>query len=448
MTFQTQEAPQRPAARPETRPRAPAPGSRPAGAPHHRMRWLILAIAIVVIVGAYLLWRHGAASAKQADARGAQGPIPVIASAARRGDMPVYLMGLGTVTPLNTVTVRARVDGQIDHVAFVEGQFVHQGDLLLEIDPRPFEVQLTQAEGQLAKDESALKNAQLDLERDKLAKDAISQQQLDTQMALVDQDAAAIKVDHGQIDASKLNLVYCRVTAPFNGRIGLRLVDEGNIVYAAQNTALAVITQLQPITVIFPLPEDDIPQIMKSMQNGAMPQVDAYDRDMTTKLATGVLLALDSQVSPSSGTVLLKASFENKDFALFPNQFVNAELLADTEHNAIIVPAAAVQRGPDGSFVWVIKADQTVDVRTVTPGTTEADQIAINDGLAEGEQVVVDGFDKLQPGSKVSIKEAGATTQPGTTKQRGATSGPGATTRPGGHHHNGPSTGPAGWGGA
>jgi multidrug efflux system membrane fusion protein len=392
---------------------------------------MIIAISVVVLA-ALIWWLSGRGAAEAPNRAGGAGArtIPVIAAAARLGDMPIYLRGLGTVTPLATVTVRTQVDGQIEQMNFVEGQTVHAGELLMQIDPRPFQVQLTQAEGQLAKDEAALKNAQLDLERDVLAKDAISQQQLDTQIALVDQDAAAIKVDHGQIDAVKLNLIYSRITAPVSGRIGLRLVDLGNIVHTTDANGLAVITQLQPITVVFSLNQDDIPQIMKSNNGGKTPEVDAYDRDMTTKLASGTLSALDNQVNPSSGTVLLKATFANEDNSLFPNQFVNAQLLVDTQRGKILVPVAAVQHGPDGDFVWIVKPDSTVDVLPVEQGTVQADQAVIESGLAAGDKVVVDGFDKLIPGSSVSVKQ-----QPTT---QSAASGAAPTTQK--SHHRGATT--------
>jgi membrane fusion protein, multidrug efflux system len=392
---------------PAPNPERPSPQQRPPAARKSRRRWVtVLVIALLALV-ALIWWVSRGASSETANraAAGEGRTIPVIAAAARLGDMPIYLRGLGTVTPLATVTVRTQVDGEIMEIHFVEGQTVHKGDLLIQIDPRPFQVQLTQAEGQLAKDQALLKNAQLDLERDKLAKDAISQQQLDTQIALVDQDAAAIKIDQGQIDAVKLNLIYSRITAPVSGKIGLRLVDLGNVVHTTDTNGLAVITQVQPITVVFSLNQDDIPQIIKSSANGLTPQVDAYDRDMTAKLATGTLSALDSQVNPSSGTVLLKATFDNKDNALFPQQFVNAQLLVDTQRGKIIVPVAAVQHGPDGDFVWVIKPDSTVQVQSIETGTVQADQAAVESGLAPGDKVVVDGFDKLVPGSHVSVKQ-------------------------------------------
>jgi multidrug efflux system membrane fusion protein len=439
MTVQSQDVAQRQHGRPRTAPAPsptpehPAPQQRPPAAHKSRRRWVTIIVIAVLALVALIWWLSSRGASSETANRAAAGEgrtIPVIAAAARLGDIPIYLRGLGTVTPLATVTVRTQVDGEIMEIRFVEGQTVQKGELLIQIDPRPFQVQLTQAEGQLAKDEALLKNAQLDLERDKLAKDAISQQQLDTQIALVEQDAAAIKVDQGQIDAVKLNLIYSRITAPVSGKIGLRLVDLGNVVHTTDTNGLAVITQLQPITVVFSLNQDDIPQIIKSSANGLTPQVDAYDRDMTAKLATGTLSALDSQVNPSSGTVLLKATFDNKDNALFPQQFVNAQLLVDTQRGKIIVPVAAVQHGPDGDFVWVIKPDSTVQVQSIETGTVQADQAAIESGLAAGDKVVVDGFDKLVPGSHVSVKQ-----QPTTSS---ASSGSAPTTQR--SHHRGAAT--------
>ncbi len=320
--------------------------------------------------------------------------------------MPVYLTGLGTVTAFNTVTIRSRVDGQIIKVAFQEGQFVDEGDLLVEIDPRPFQVQLEQAEGQMAHDEAQLRNAKIDLERYRilLDQDSIPKQQLDTQIATVNQYEGNIESDQAQIDNAKLQLVYSRITSPLTGRIGLRLVDQGNIVHANDTNGLAVITQLQPIAVVFNIPEDNLPQVTAKMRAGRTLQVDAYDRDLKHRLTIGKLLTIDNQIDPATGTLRFKAVFENKDSSLFPNQFVNARLLVDTRHGTVIIPTAAIQRSPQSTFVYVVKQDGTAEVRNVEVGLTEGDNASIEGGLQAGDVVVVDGIDKLQQGTKVAAR--------------------------------------------
>jgi|SRR5882724_766708 len=335
--------------------------------------------------------------------------VPVVATATRQGDLGIYLTGLGTVAAFNTVTVRARVDGYLVKVAFQEGQFVRQGDLLAEIDPRPFQVQLAQAEGQMAKDQAMLKNAKLDLERYKilLEQDSVTKQQLDSQVSTVNQAEGVVKSDQAAIDSAKLQLTYSRITSPLSGRIGLRTVDQGNMIRATDQNGLAMITQLQPIAVLFNIPQDDLPPVLKKMRSGQQLAVELYNRDLGQKLATGTLLTIDNQIDPNTGTLRFKAVFPNEDNALFPNQFVNARLLVDTKKAAVIVPTAAIQRSPQSTFVYVVKDDNTVEVRNVVVGPTEGNDTAIDSGLAVGEVVVTEGVDRLQRGTKVAARMAG-----------------------------------------
>ena len=382
--------------------------------PRKSRGWLWLLALALIAGGAYFVsprLNSGQPSkaAKKAATKGG-GIVPVVVSQARRGSMNIYLDGLGNAAAFYTVTLKTRVDGQIMRVAFEEGQFVHQGDLLIEIDSRPFQVQLEQAQGQLTKDQATLNNAKLDLERYKVlfAQDAIPKQQLDTQTAMVDQFQGVIQADQSQIDNAQLQLVYSKITAPITGRIGLRLVDPGNIVHATDTTGLAVITQLQPIAVMFTIAEDHLPQVMKRMNAGQKLTVEAWDRDNQRKIATGSLLTIDNQIDQSTGTVRFKAVFDNADLSLVPNQFVNARLLIDTRKGALIAPSAAIQRSPDNTFVYVVSANSTVEARNIVPGPEEGDQTIIEQGLQGGEQVVIDGIDKLQPGSRVSITRPAA----------------------------------------
>jgi membrane fusion protein, multidrug efflux system len=341
--------------------------------------------------------------------------IPVVAAHARVGDMNVYLTGLGTVTALKTVTVRTQVDGQLVTVAFKEGQLVRATELLAQIDPRPFQVQLEQAEGQAARDAATLKNARVDLQRYQVLaeQEAVPRQQLDTQVATVQQLEATLKSDQAQIDSARLNLTYARITSPLTGRIGLRLVDPGNIVHTTDQNGLAVITQRQPIAVVFTIPQDNLPDVQRQLNAGRRLTVDAYDRDLRTKLGSGTLSAIDSQIDPTTGTIKLKATFGNDSEALFPNQFVNARLLVNTIQHAIIVPSPAIQRGPQTTFVYVVTPNNTVESRDVALSMTEDDESVVASGLAAGELVVTDGVDRLQPGATVSIRFADPKAQRG-----------------------------------
>ncbi len=340
--------------------------------------------------------------------------MPVVGATARSGDLGIYQTGLGTVTPLKTVTVRSRVDGELVSVAYREGQLVRAGGLLAQIDPRPFQVQLHQAEGQLAKDEAALKNAKVDLERYRVLfeQNAIPRQQLDTQATTVDQIAAAITSDRAQIESARLNLTYSRIVAPIAGIVGLRLVDPGNMVHASDANGLLVITEQQPIAVVFTIAADHLQPVIQQTKAGRRLVVEAWDRDLKRKLATGSLLAVDNQIDPTTGTVRIKALFPNDDFALYPNQFVNARLLVDTVHQVVLVPTASLQRSPQSTYVYVVKKDNTVEMRNVEVQLTEGDDSAIRKGVFPGEVVVVDGVDKLQPGTPVALAKEGGARKP------------------------------------
>ena len=418
--------------RPDVRPGEPAPVERPPGArppsyePPPRLTWRrrLVWLVLLVLLVAGLVWfvktRHQAGPTGRFTSGG---PMPVGTANVEKGDMPVIDNALGTVTPLATVTVMTQINGQLLEVGFEEGQMVQKGDFLAQIDPRPYQVALEQAQGQLAKDQAALADAELDLARYRtlVAQNSIARQTLDTQVATVAQDKATLQTDQAQIDAQKLNLVYCHITAPVTGRVGLRQVDPGNYVTTSSTTGIVVITQLQPISVIFTLPEDSLPAVLKQVHAGQTLQAVAFDRTDTTQLDVGQLSTIDNQIDPTTGTVKLRAGFANTSLNLFPNQFVNIRLQVDTMKNVDLVPSAAIQRGAPGTFVYLVKPDSTVTAQPVTVGPSAADKVAILKGLAPGQQVVTDGADRLKDGAKVTITENGSNPAQPAAPAQGAT---------------------------
>jgi multidrug efflux system membrane fusion protein len=386
--------------------RVSSPG--PAPRRSRRLWWLFGAILLValIIVGA----RYRAATQSAAGRFGAGGPTTVGVAKVTTSDVPITINALGTVTPLATVTVRPQVNGPLVKIAFTEGQTVKAGDLLALIDPRPFQAALDQAEGQLKRDQAALANAKVDMDRYKtlLAQNSVSDQVYATQVATVAQDEAIVAADTAAVETARLNLNYCRITSPVNGLVGLRQVDIGNLMQA-QTTEIVVVTQMQPMSVLFTVPEDSLSAILQRMRAGQKLAVDAYDRSLSSKLASGVLVNADNEIDPTTGTLKLRALFDNKNFELFPSQFVNVKLLLDTLRNAIVVPNAAMQQGASGSYVYVVNADSTVSIRSVSTGPASGDVVSVTQGLRPGESVVVDGADQLRDGARVILPgKAGA----------------------------------------
>jgi membrane fusion protein, multidrug efflux system len=373
-------------------------------------RFWLAALWVLLIIGglAWHVFKPAVPPLAVSPTGGTARPVPVSVAAAIAGDFEITIQALGTVTPLATVSVTSEVSGKLVKIFYEEGQMVKAGDALAEIDPRPFENTLHQAEGQLLRDQALLDNAQVDLERYRrlVQQNSAPRQQLDTQESLVHQDEGTVKIDQAMVDNARLNLDYCTIKAPVTGRVGLRLTDLGNYVTAGGANGIVVITQLQPITVVFPVAEDHLPGVMKQILAGAKLPVEAYDRSGRTLLAKGFLATVDNQVDPTTGTVKFKAEFDNRNLSLFPSQFVNVHLLAETLKNKSVIPAAALQYGPKGTFVYVVGADATAAMRPLTVGAAEADKVAVLAGLEAGERVVVEGADRLREGTKVKATEA------------------------------------------
>ncbi|HXJ17904.1 MAG TPA: MdtA/MuxA family multidrug efflux RND transporter periplasmic adaptor subunit [Candidatus Polarisedimenticolia bacterium] len=388
------------------------PLGEPGARKGHLWVWIFV---ILLIVGGVVLFRMRSSSPLASMDQSGDQPISVGATTVHKQDMPYYLTGLGSVTAFNTVTVRPRVEGQIMKIHFREGQFVHAGDLLAEIDPRPYQVALDQAQGQLAKDTASLNDAKANLDRYRQLwqQGVIPRQQFDSQQATVGQFDGAIQSDKAQIDNEKLQLTYCRITAPIDGRVGLRQVDSGNIVHPTDATGIAVITQVRPIAVIFTLPEDDLPQVVAEMRNKQL-SVEAYGRDNNTKIASGRLLTIDNQIDQTTGTIKLKAQFDNQGLSLWPNQFVNVRLFLTVRKDAIVIPSAAIQKGSQGSFVYAVGSDNKAVVRPVQVEFSEGNVSVIREGLEEGNKIVVDGQDKLHSGAAVTVHPAGSSPAPAT----------------------------------
>lgn len=441
------------------------PAARPTLADRPRRRWIqpVLVVAILALVAlAVWYYRHGtqqsdslgpggtAASAKGRFGVPGKGgrvgfdpnrPQPVSAVAARIGDIAITQSALGTVTALKTVTIHPRVDGQLQSVAFTEGQLVKAGELLAQIDPATFQAALEQAEGQLARDSAQLANARIDLNRYQtlLKQDSIAEQQVDQQAALVKQLEGTVKMDQGLVDNARLQLSYTRIIAPIPGRVGLRLVDAGNMVRSADANGIAVITQVDPITVVFPIPQDALPPVLTHLHAGEKLEIEAWDRDQKNLLAKGTVLGADNQIDVSTGTVKIKGQFSNPQGKLFPNQFVNVRMVVDVRHNVVLAPSAAIQRNSQGTLVYLVRDDNTVALRPVQTGPTQGQLTEVESGLKPGERVITDGIDRIREGAKVEVvapnaapgsPAAGGSPYPGRADAKGSNEGPGAA-RPG-----------------
>jgi multidrug efflux system membrane fusion protein len=383
--------------------------------PRPRRRLVLTFVLVLLVVAGVVWWTRQEGAPQQAGGGRNAAPMSIVPATVGKGDIGINLNALGTVTSLATVTIRTQISGYLMKIDFTEGQDVKKGDLLAEIDPRPYEATLAQMKGQLARDEALLKGAQVDLTRYQglAAQNAVPHQTLDTQIALVAQDQGTVEADRGMVRSAEVNLQYCRILSPLDGRVGLRQVDQGNYVTPGDANGLTVITQLQPISVLFTVPEDNLQAISKRLQEGAVLPTTAYDRSGASKIADGSLQTFDSQIDPTTGTIKLRAQFPNESKALYPNQFVNVRLLLDTHKGVTTMPTAGVQRGVPGTFVYLVNADSTVSVRPVQLGVTDGDNVEVRSGLAPGDRIVIDGADKLRDGAKINIRtEAGAGTPP------------------------------------
>jgi membrane fusion protein, multidrug efflux system len=385
-----------------------------------RRRDGLILLTLSVLAGGALWWIWAGAASSSGNKDPRNDVVPVALATISKGDIDIIDPALGTVTPLASVTVRTQINGQLQEIAFQEGQLVRKDDFLAQIDPRPYEAALAQAEGALQKDQALLKDAETNLERyQKLAeKNSIAKQQVDTQAALVQQYRGTVMADQGQVDAAKLNIAYCHITAPLTGRVGLRQIDVGNYAQVSDAGGIVAITQLDPISVLFTLPEDRLPAVMKRLSAGAELPVVAFNRTGTTKLAEGKLTAVDNEINASTGTIKLRAQFENADNALFPNQFVNVQIKVDTVPGAVLAPQAAILRGSAGTFVYLAKDDKTVAMRPVKLGVSQGDNVEIVEGLAEGDKIVIDGTDKLREGTKIKMPGAAPDKDSSDKKQR------------------------------
>ena len=370
---------------------------------NRRLSFWIALLILVILIADYIHIRKITA----ANQRNANKSVPVVVAKARTENVPVYLTELGTVTPTYTITVRTQINGQLLRVLYTEGQMVKAGDLLAEIDPRPYQAQLIQYEGQLERDKALLANALIDLKRYQTLwkQDSVAQQTLATQQALVQQDEGNVQTDQGLIQATKLNLIYCEIKSPVDGRVGLRLVDPGNYVQISDTTGLAVIATISPITVIFSIPEDNIPDVMDQLNAAKTLTVQAYDRQQNQLLSTGTLLTVDNEIDTTTGTVKLRAQFQNTDGHLFPNQFVNAALLVKTLNDVILIPTAAIQHGVQGDFVYLLNSDKTVSVKPIVTDVVSGNNSVVKSGLTSAQSVVIEGADKLTDGATVTVAD-------------------------------------------